>query len=90
MGALIFVGFGYLVIQYGKPLKFAGGYVLLSSLISLIFGEKLISLLFVAAILFAYTAFVFMIVEYFSDSIFKPLLALAVGAFILFIGPIFM
>ena len=46
-------------------------------------------MLFIAAVSFAYTAFVFMVVDYFSDSIFKPLLALAIGALVLFMGPVF-
>ena len=89
MGILLFIGFGYLVTLYGSPLKVAGAYVVFSSIFSLVFGSEFVSVLFAGAITFAYTAFVFMVVDYFSDSIFKPLLALAVGALILFIGPIF-
>ena len=89
MGILLFIGFGYLVTLYGRPLQIAGAYVVVSSIFSLVIGEKIISLLFSGAIIFAYTAFVFMVVDHFSDSIFKPLLTLAVGAVVLFLGPAF-
>jgi hypothetical protein len=64
--------FGYFVIQYEKPVHFAGGYAVAACLLWLIFGEKLLSVLFFGAILFAYTAFVYMVVDRYGDRVLAP------------------
>ncbi len=55
---ILYFVFGYFVIQYEKPVQFAGGYAIAACLLSLIFGEELLVVLLSGAILFAYTAFV--------------------------------
>jgi hypothetical protein len=83
LGLLFYFLFGYLVIQYSKPVHFAAGYAVCAGLLSLIVGESLFSVLISGAILFAYTAFVYMVVERYSDSILAPIGALIGGAMIL-------
>ena len=75
--------FGYFVIQYEKPVHFAGGYVVAVSLLSLVFGEEILSVFFVGAILFAYTAFVYMVVDRYGDKVLAPIGVLIAGALIL-------
>ena len=75
--ALYFVS-GYLVMNYGKPLHFAGVFVGLGTIHSLVTGTAIGGL-----ILYAYTAFVFMVVERYSDRILAPIGVLIIGAAIL-------
>ena len=80
---ILYFLFGYFVIQYEKPVHFAGGYAAASSLLSLVFGGKILSVLFYGAILFAYTAFVYMVVDRYGDKVLAPIGVLAAGALVL-------
>lgn len=82
-GLILYFVFGYFVIQYNKPVQFAGGYAVSAGVLSLIFGENLLSVLLSGAILFAYTAFVFMVVDRYSDKVLAPIGILIGGAMIL-------
>ena len=75
--------FGYFVIQFERPVHFAGGYAVTVMLSSLIFGEKILTVLVSGAILFAYTAFVYMVVDRYGDKIMAPIGVLIAGALIL-------
>ena len=63
-------------------MHFAAGYAVTASLLSLILGEEILSILFSGAILFAYTAFVYMVVDRYGDKIFAPIGVLIAGALI--------
>ena len=86
---VLYFVFGYLVIQYERPVHFAGAYAVAASLVSLIFGENLLSVLFSGAILFAYIAFVYMVVDRYGDKVMAPIGVLIAGAVILVGGALF-
>ena len=83
LGLLFYFLFGYLVMQYEKPVQFAAGYAISAGLLSLIVGESLFSVMISGTILFAYTAFVYMLVDRYNDSIMAPIGILIGGALIL-------
>lgn len=80
---ILYFLFGYFVIQFERPVHFAGGYAVTEVLLSLIFGEKILSVLISGAILFAYTAFVYMVVDRYGDKVMAPIGVLIAGALIL-------
>ncbi len=84
MLALVFYFlFGSLVINYAKPVHFAACYAIAASLLSFFLGDSLPGVAFSGAILFAYTAFVYMVVERYSDGILASIGILVGGAAIL-------
>ena len=83
IGILLYFLFGYFVIQYQKPVQFAGGYAVAASILALGFGDGLLAVLLSGAILFAYTAFVYMVVDRYADKVLAPMGVLFVGAMIL-------
>lgn len=74
---------GYLVMNYGKPVHFGALYAVLMQIVALINGNSIGSLFFGGAILFAYSAFVYMVVDRYSDGILAPIGILIGGALIL-------
>ncbi len=66
---LLFIAMGVVVSNHGRPLQLAGVTVVGSAVLSLMFGASLVEIFFSSVILYAYTAFVYMLVERFSDSI---------------------
>lgn len=88
IGIFIFICIGIIVMRAGYPLQFAGVYVVLTSLLSLLLGESFTALLFSAIIMYAYTAFVYMLVDTYGDRIFLPIVILVGGAFV-WVGALF-
>lgn len=82
-GLLLYFLFGYFVMTYARPVQFAAVYSVSSGILSLIFGESFLSVLFSGAVVFAYTAFVFMVVDRYNDGILAPIGILVAGAVIL-------
>lgn len=72
LGLLFYFLFGYLVMQYARPVHFAAGYAVSASMLSLMVGDGLLTVLSSGAILFAYTAFVYMVVDRYNDSVLAP------------------
>ena len=83
LGLLFYFLFGYLVMQYARPVHFAAGYAVSAGLLSLVVGADLLGVLLSSAILFAYTAFVYMVVDRYNDSVLAPIGILTGGALIL-------
>jgi hypothetical protein len=81
---ILYFVFGYLVIQFEKPVHFAGGFAVMASLLGLAFGDSLISVLFSGAVLFAYSAFVYMVVDRYVGKVLAPFGILIVGALVMF------
>ena len=82
-GLLFYFLFGYLVINYERPVLFAAGNAITAGLLSLMLGDGLLIVLVSGAILFAYTAFVYMVVDRYNDGILAPIGILTGGAVIL-------
>ena len=84
MLALVFYFiFGYLVMLHGRPVQFAGAYAVSASLLSLFVGAGVLEVLLSGAILFGYTAFVYMVVDRYNESVLAPICILVAGALIL-------
>lgn len=69
IGILIFLALGVAVSNYGKPLQLAGVVVVASALLSLAFGSDPGEVLLSSLIFYPFVAFVYMLVERYSDSI---------------------
>ena len=77
---LFYLLFGYLVINYERPLPFAAGYVVVTSVLSLIIGSAgFVEAAISGIILFAYTAFVYMVVDRYGDKVLAPIGVLIAG-----------
>ena len=75
-------------MRYEKPVHFAAGFVFLNALLNaVIYGYSFQSLL-ASLVLFAYTAFVYMVVDRYGDQLLAPIGVLIVGALI-FLGAAF-
>ncbi len=83
IGLVLYFVFGALVIRYEKPVHFAAGYAGMSAAFSIVIGEPLVGTLLAGLILFAYTAFVYMVVDRYGDQVLAPIGVLVVGALIL-------
>ncbi len=66
---LLFLGLGVAVSNHGRPLELAGVLVVVSSLLDLIFGGSLGEIFFGALIFYPFAAFVYMLVDRYSDSV---------------------
>ena len=82
-GLLLYFLFGYCVMNYARPVQFAAGYAVSSGVLSLVFGDRLLSVLLSGAIVFGYTAFVYMVVDRYNDNIVAPVGVLVAGAAIM-------
>ena len=80
MTLVLYLLFGSFVIRYERPVQFAAGYSILTAMMSLIFGEPFVATVLIAAVLFAYTAFVYMVVDRYGDQILAPVVVLVAGA----------
>lgn len=69
IGLLIFLAIGVAVSNYGRPLQLAGVVVVSTALLSLVFGNDLGEILLSSLIFYPFVAFVYMLVERYSESI---------------------
>ena len=83
IGLVLYFLFGSFVIRFERPVHFAAGYSILTAIISLILGEPFLAAILSAAVLFAYTAFVYMVVDRYGDQVLAPIGVLIAGAAIL-------
>ena len=88
IGLVLYFLFGWFVIKYERPVHFAAGYSVFNAVLSLIFGDAFVGALLSAAVLFAYTAFVYMVVDRYGDQILAPIGVLIAGAAVL-IGAVY-
>lgn len=84
----LFLGLGVAVSNYGKPLQLAGVFVGATAVLSLIFGSSVMEILFASAILYAFSAFVYMLVERYCDSILATF-GILLGAIAIMFGAAF-
>jgi hypothetical protein len=82
-GLILYFVFGYLVIQFQRPVQFAGGFAVMASLWALVTGDPLIRVLVSGAVLFAYSAFVYMVADRYADKVLAPIGVLIVGALVM-------
>jgi len=83
IGLVLYFLFGSCVIRYERPVHFAAGFAGLSALLNLVVGGSFIESILSGLILFAYTAFVYMVVDRYGDKILAPIGVLVAGAAIL-------
>jgi hypothetical protein len=83
IGLLLYFLFGSFVIRYEKPVHFAAGFAGVSVLLNMLIDGSFVESILSGLILFAYTAFVYMIVDRYGDRILAPIGVLVAGAAIM-------
>ncbi len=69
IGLLIFLAVGVAVSNYGRPLQLAGVVVVATALLSLDSGESPGAIVLSSLIFYPFVAFIYMLVERYSESI---------------------